>query len=359
MSEISKEELLKVISVVSPAVSNQSFIPALSHIAFSEDRAEAYNDITAISVKHSFPIKGCLPADLLTKALNSFSGDDVLVTEKDGAVKIASGRSNFKMPLLALEDFPFNLSEILEEEGTASVKVTADVLKGLELCLLSVGSDPSRPAFSGVTIEQNDDGFAVLYSTNNFSISRYITTAKVKLPGGVPLIFPAEFCSLLISISKKFTNEVVGVVATASGLVAEWDSVVLFTRFVSEEEPMEFEKTIENFASMSEIKKASNPIPDSFDAAFNRALVVTSSEIDKETKVTVSGGRLSLYSKGLAEASDSMAYKVDDIEPFIIDPSLVVKALKACSSMSLLDKVMVLSSDNLKYVHLISHCAAH
>ena len=48
---VSREYLVKAANLVRPAVSNQSYIPELTHINFEQGWAAAFNDVSAIAVK--------------------------------------------------------------------------------------------------------------------------------------------------------------------------------------------------------------------------------------------------------------------------------------------------------------------
>ena len=54
---ISREALVKVTSLVRPAISTQTYIPAYQHIAFDGVTATSHNDISAIIVRAPFPIR--------------------------------------------------------------------------------------------------------------------------------------------------------------------------------------------------------------------------------------------------------------------------------------------------------------
>lgn len=361
-SSISREYLVKAASLVRPAISNQSYIPALTHIKFADGWATTYNDVSAIAVKS--PVEDldlCIPGELLIKSLGSFGAAEVMVQEnsKEGSVLITSGRSKLKLPTLPAKDFPFQWPE---EGNSPSVVLTDSILKGIERCLISVGNDPTHPAQMGVTLE-SDGGTPVLFSTDNFTISRFAAKGKIKLPADSPVILPTFFCEQLISLSKVFSDAEITLHLLPGSILATFDAQAqLFTKMVTELEPVDFTRMVNRYFKIGDVKANQAPLPEGFEAAINRALLVLSGSADKATKISIldSGMRLASTSD-LGDSNDTLNYepsKHDPEEPFYVDPGLVARAAKACSHIYCLDKVLLLSNDDASFIHMISHCTA-
>ena len=163
----------------SQPLATQAYIPALTHIQFDGEYATTYNDISAISVRAKVDVEACLPGDLLIRALNSFGAENIAFQQgpKDDSLVISSGRSKLKLPVLPLSAFPY---EAPDTKKASEIVLDHSILKGIERCLLSVGNDPTHPAQMGVTLDADDKGNAVLFSTDNFTISRYQTKSKIE-----------------------------------------------------------------------------------------------------------------------------------------------------------------------------------
>lgn len=354
---VKRAELLWATNLVRPALAAQDYIPSLTHICFDGETAIAYNDITAILVRSPIEIEGCLPGDLLIKALNSMNAAEVMVQEDGvGKVLLSSGRSKLKIPTLPITDFPF---EVPPASGDP-IKITADILKGIELCLVAVGNDPTHPAQMGVTMEAGKTG-ALLYSTDNFTVSRYQTVSKVVLPADVPVILPTFFCQQLVSIAKAYPDEAVELDVHAGSLVASFgDQAQLFTKQLLDLEPMDFASILKKYKVDANLTNSLVPIPDDFEAAFSRALLVLDKELDKTTKISIGAKRMKLLSTSPAgESSDSFAFDVPgEQEPFYVDPVIVSRASKACSKIAALDRVLVMTNKEASFLHMIAHCSA-
>lgn len=355
MSTISRETLLRSLGLSRPAVAGQSYIPSLTHIAFDGAMAMAYNDINAIAVRTPLDIECCLPADLLTKGLNSISADAVDIEMAEGHVTIVAGRSKLKVPFLPLDSFPLKVPRSRDKK--ASFQVKSEILKGIDKCLSGVGTDPTHPSQMGITLEPTKDG-AVLYSTDNITISRYVTDQPITLPNDSPIILPTFFCTQLLSLAKAFPDEEVEVEIHAGALVARMgDQAILLTRGLVDDEPVDFERIIARYLEGNSVQDISAQIPDGFDPALARALLVLEDVPDKATKLHVKRKQLRLFSASeRGEAADTLDFKFEDVEAFSIDPLLVSRASKLCTHVAFLPKVLLLSAGD--FLHMIAHVSA-
>lgn len=366
---INRESLLKLLSLVRPALSTVDYIPALKHIRFHAFYATAYNDASAIEVKlpsAALNLGLCVPGEMVIKALGSFNAENVMVqqNEKDHTILITSGRSKIKVPTMGIKDFPLSIPA---GGSTPSIELSDDVLTGIQRCLISVGNDPTHPATMGVTLDVSDDGKIVLFSTDNATISRYQTKTKAKLPGDAPVILPTFFCEQLVALKRAYPQAEVEVELHPGALVAGfWNGkaatdpeATLFSKTLVDLTPIDFPKIIRKHCDVSAIGRDLQEIPIGFDAAFSRALLILSAEQDKATKVSVADGYIRLLSTSSnGESSDSLAWG-DKVarDPFFVDPALVARGLKACTHLAFMGKVFVMSDKDSTFLHLVSHCS--
>lgn len=372
-TDIAREDLLKLINLVRPALSTLDYIPALKHVRFAGGEVTAYNDISAIAVRlpsDDLDLDLCVPGDLLIRTLGSFNAKSVMLQtdSKGAALLVTSGRSKIKMPVLPSKDFPLSVPE--GSSKTPVIDLDEHILKGISQCLISVGNDPTHPATMGVTLDC-EDGRAVLYSTDNATISRAATKSKIKLPADAPVILPTFFCEQLISLLKAFPKTEIELELHPGALVAyfwgeagyETKLATLFSKTLVDTQPLDFPKIIAKHCNVeSEAQKDWQPIPDAFDAAFSRALLVLQSEQDKVTKIGVRSDQLDLHShSSLGDSMDTLKIKATDdpqLSEFYVDPGLVARACKSCTHMGLFKRVMVLGDEKRNFLHLLSHCTA-
>jgi hypothetical protein len=359
---VNRNTLMRVVNLVKPALATAAYIPALTHVKFDPEFATAYNDITAILVSFNLDLEACLPGELLGKALSSFSSDNLMLQQSGSDVVLSSGRSKIKLPYLDAEKFPFDFPEL---DGRHGIDIDAAMLRGIELCLTSVGNDPTHPAQMGVTLDADDKGRAILFSTDNFSISRYQTKTKIELPGDSPVIMPTFFCVQLVGMSKAFPDDAVTLYLAGGSLVAEFgkQKAYIINKVMVDLEPLVFPRIItKNVPDLAGLKERARVLPDNWDSSFQRALLVLGGEVDKVSKVKTDGESITIYtSSAMGEADDVMELKdtFDDFPdgPFYVDPALVVRASKPCALVEFRDKVMVMADSECQFLHLIAHCS--
>lgn len=361
-------QLLQALTLVRPALAPQPYIPALTHVRMSTAPAcvTAYNDILSISVSTDSPWNLCLPGDLFIKALNSLTSDTVKVQVSEGeqSVVLTSGRAKLKLPALPVSDFHFTAPSLHKSD---SVPLSADLLLGLSRCLLNVGNDPTHPEQMGVTLDRMEDGTGVLYSTDNFTLSRYVTT-ELEQPAGMEwgaIILPTLFCQQLVNLNKAFPDQDVALFVLPGMLLAKiGESATVSTKTLVTHEPLEFAAKLEKHGKVKRLKSRVVPIPTAWEGAFERAMLVLSTDLEKVTKVDINSEALRLHSTSpMGDSDDAMA--VSDgwhpegapSESFYLDPSLVLRTSKVCTHMAFTETAIVLTDQNCKFVHVIAYCS--
>lgn len=357
-NSIVRADLLKLALLVRPALARQDYIPALQHINFDGSYATAYNDISAISVRVEMEVERCVPGELLIRALQSFSAEEVMFQQKDSEVVVSSGRGKVKLPTLANKDFPL---EWPEEDGK-EIELHRAIVRGIERVLFSVGNDPTHPEAMGVTLD-SVDGYARLFSTDAFTISSYETDKKLKLPAGAPAILPTFFCEQLVALAKAYPEEEIVLTLHGGAHIATFgDKARLLTKSLVEREPLDFPAMFKKQVKLDNLAKELVAIPAGFDSALERALLVLEAETDKITAVSLGKEAFSLHStSSRGDADDKLPFDGDlDFgapEEIYIDPALVARAAKSCGLMGLLPKALLLADSEAKFVHLVSYCA--
>lgn len=355
--------LLKALALLRPALSTQSFIPALSHVRIESSdagvMATAYNDTIGIMVGVDWDQDDlCVPGELLIKALSGFKGDAYTASRVgDADLVLASGRSKLKLHTLPVSDFPFKLPD---HKRVACVSITNAMLAGIERCLDGVGRDLTHPEQMGVTLAVVDD-CAALYATDNYTISRYSTADRLELPGDAPVIMPTAFCENLLAVGKAYPEDEIDLYIHADALVAHVGKHArVFSKILADLEPMDFERVIGKHVKGA-LEDTTADVPKDLGDALDRALLVLSQVPDKTTKVTSGGEVIKLRSSSeLGDADDTLAFELAAEtlpEPVHVDPALLTRGLKGCAYMGFLNRALVLTSADRAYLHLISYVA--
>lgn len=352
---VSRENLLKALNITKPALASQSFVPVLTHFLFDGEEISTYNDLAAMSVRWPSDFEACVPGELLIKALNSMTSDKVMLQLLDtGHLLLTSGRSKVKVPTLPMTDFTFTPPETRHESGRFIM--SSELLEGIELCLVSVGTDPTHPAQMGVTIENSEQG-VLLHSTDNFTLSRYVSKVdEIDLPGEAPVIMPTFFCMQLIAMAKTYPDEMVEVIVYPGALMARVGGVgSVFTKMIDDLTPLDFSRVFERMvANDCDVVE----IPGPFDSAVSRTVLVLSDQADKIAEVRVDAGKLYVEaSSDKGEAYDVMDTKAEDCEAFSVDPTLILRALKVTTHMAPMRKALAMVAKGGRFMHLIAHCS--
>lgn len=356
-TSIHREDLLKIASLIRPALATQTFIPAYNHIAFDGEYALTHNDIAALQVRcRDFPVPCCVPGELFIKALGSFTAENVMLQkgDADGTLLVVSGRSRLKVPTMALKSFPF----AMPKDPGPEVKLSAEIIDAIDQCLLSAGTNPNHPSTMGVTLDVTDDGDAVLFATDNYTISRRSTKKKISLPGDSPVILPTFFCNQLIALTRAFPKIDPILYILPGALVVEFgEEAALFSKTISDIEPLDFQKMIKKHVRIDNLELET--IPDAFDAAFGRQMLVLGAELDKMTKVVYDDGIMKLKSTSqVGDSDESFSFKgPKEATTFHVDPSFVIRASKLCDQMAIGERVFVMAGDKGAFLHLIAHVA--
>lgn len=360
-NSIDRKTLLAAVKVARPALATAAYVPALSHLAFDDGQVVAYNDIAAIWAALDLGFTGCLPGEQLIKALETFSSETVsLETLENGNTVVKSGRSKMTMPTLKLADYP--MPKMRTGKG-ATITLSPEIIRGVTLCLMNVGNDPTHPAQMGVTLDRDEDGMAVLYSTDNTTISRFQTETKVDDPDACPVIMPTFFCQQLISLWDTYADAGGQLLVAADSLMAQFGrkKATLFSRILPDLEALDFAKQFERVVTVAKARKLAANIPDAWDACFQRAALVLADEADKITEVTANGERLKLYSKSQrGEVDDVINTELADMvqDKILVDPGLILRAGKYVTKAAFTPKATVLTNDTGTFIHLIAHMAA-
>lgn len=353
-----RDTLAKTVNLVRAALATKDYIPALTHIRFGKGMATAYNDVLAIGVASDLDLDRCVPGDLLSRALSSFGGEEVLFQAgKDGSLALKSGRSTVKVPTLPYTDFPFTWPPA---DAGLEVPIDSAVVRAIERCLLSVGTNPNHPAQMGVTLDA-EDGKAVLYSTDNYTISRCATQTKMKLPGDAPVILPRAFCEQLVGLSRAMPAlALVMILDDGTVQVEIGKQATILTRTPVDLVPLDFPRIVNKHVDLDNIKAQLSVIPDAFDGALGRALLVLGGEVIKSTAFKITDTKIEMTSTSAqGDAEDSMGFdNGTDVQEFKADAALLARGAKACALMAFTSKVTVMADADCNFVHIIAHTNA-
>jgi DNA polymerase III sliding clamp (beta) subunit (PCNA family) len=310
-----RTELVDKLKKVAPALSKNPIVPILCNFWFTGEQLLAYNDQIALAVPMRTDFKGAV-SDKLLHLLEASHFEDLELAVEDNVlmVKRTNGRAAIKLTLTA-PDFLFTMPR--PGRGITGV---SSLVRAIDHCLLSVGTDTSKSEYLGVTVVPEDDRFG-LYSTDGNTISR----ARIKSNGNeLPrVILPGEFCRQLVSLfdsgddeSRQCSFEIAQRDQEQYGLFTT-DGIILYGRVIATNSPLNFSAILANLIPSRAADLVA--IPEQFSGAVERACIICDKDRGHVT-IKIADGKMRLRSQSEGEAD------VEDVLPISRNhPSVSIK----------------------------------
>lgn len=353
---LSRNTLLAALNLLKPALASQPYVPAFTHFAFTPGKITATNGQVAIQVQYDHDLSCCLPGDMLVRALGTLpAGSDVIIKPhgKDAnAMRLVSGRTDLKLPFLPLLYFPFDWDRDLHAKPW-TCEFTQEMLDGLDRCLVAVGNNIALPAQMGVTLDAVG-GLAVLFSTDDNTMSRFTTKDPLVLAAGAPVLLPTTLCHLGVTLAKAYPDSAVDLLVYDAAAVISVGVAQVMHKVGFNPVPLDYPGAFERLLKSAGTRVT---IPAGWDAALQRALLVPGTNTDKVT-------RFSQDSHGLHMTSTSQtgeSVDVLDCKPCLegtadVDPVLLLRGSKTATTMAFGDKCVALMDHDGTFTHLVSFC---
>jgi DNA polymerase III sliding clamp (beta) subunit (PCNA family) len=282
---MNRKDFLNTLELVAPALAQDNMVPIFQNFCFKEGTVYAWRDnlgiIAPCPVTDEFAVHGKTLIDLIRAS--SAKELDITLTEENAL--LVSGRSKVKLPYSTSGDFLFEEPE--KEKWDAILEIDHNLLRGLELCLVTSSVDNTMPAFMGVSFVGGLTG-SHFYSCDGDAISQYSLAVNAK---HVQYTMPNAFCEALLRIVDKTGHKFGHLYINGQWVVAEMANAYrIFGRIIENPEPMNFDKEMKRI-----IKKAPDyiDIPSTLAQALNRARVIGETE-NKATDVKFDGRKLIL-----------------------------------------------------------------
>lgn len=335
-----RQELVRVLELVAPALSNQMLVEVFTHFMFTKGHVSAFDDVLAIVAKAdvsdtAFSVSGKTLLDLLKNS----SGDEADFTIKDEHVLVKAGRSTFKLPYSSEDDFIF---EVPKEKWVVTVPIDEDVLRGLDICIGTTARDETMRALMGVFL--NVEKGAAFYSCNGDTVSKFVLDGKVKGAGKYHML-PNKFVDALLRITKE-TETTQGEIRISD----RWACAVLNNGFTLYGKQIEADGAgfdpAEQLADTVPGKVAYVDVPKGLPEALARARVVADRET-APTALSVASNRLRLHTEAhLGTVNDDLPIKGHADVEAKIHASLLAPSLEVCTKMSICDNCTIFRLDD-------------
>lgn len=336
---MNRTELLKKLTTVKPALSTQNILPVLSHVCINNNTIMAFNGAQAIVTEYASDLSCVVPGDNFIKLLNSYTAEDVAITQKKDSLDIKVKKSSVSLATLPIEDYIFSLPELTE---CIEFLVTKEFLDGIKRCLLSV--DPTDLQQSGVVLDCQSKA---LYSTDNARISKYQLDIDFKSTEKV--LLPKVFCQLL-----KNADCIDGVLYICKDFVLlEYKDGTIYSKIPTDVEFFDYDSVIDSFWP-NDLKLVN--IPEQLLPALKRCEIVAA---DKGISLSSKGKILNIGTtgkSGLMKEDIELEAELFDFKT-LMDNKHLIDALQAVSSINFVknpaDGVIIFVGKDDKFSHVV------
>lgn len=199
-----RDLLVDALSTAGRAVTGRGgALPVLSGVRInaSDDRIEVTGSDLDLTIRSSVTVNvseagtAVLPSRLLNDIVRSLDHGAVDVEIEGDEARISSGRSQFSVRTLPVDDFPH-----LDEPSGNQVSVAADQLaSGLKQVVLAASSDDARPILTGVLMTAEEGGLR-LVATDSYRLAvRDLPDATV-LGEGQKVLVPSRALGELVRV---------------------------------------------------------------------------------------------------------------------------------------------------------------
>lgn len=309
-----RTDLIAKLKAVEPALSSNPIVPMLMQYWFTGESLLAYNDQIALAVPLRTTFKGALPAKLLPlleasgfKEMEMAAADNILAIRR-----ATSNKAAIKLAMMAPE-FLFTMPEVGDSLPPEKI---SSLVRAIEHCLMSVGTDTSKPEYLGVTVMTEGNRLSA-YSTDGNTISR-TRIQGVEVPR---VILPGEFCRQMVRLFNEFQKAhepTFGIQSQGEEQYALFSiaETTLYGRIIATNSPLNFSAVLSNLIPSGDDELV--PIPEQFRGAVDRACIVCDHDRGSTT-ISVADGRMRLRSQ--TEGED-----VEDVLPIARShPNLSIK----------------------------------
>jgi DNA polymerase III sliding clamp (beta) subunit (PCNA family) len=332
-------DLVECVDLVSPALANHDIIPILNHIWLTGSSMMAYNDAIAISTRLKTDFECAIQGNTFTSLVKTLRAEEVNLTEEKDNLRLKAGGVNITFPTMPPSSFIFEMPRPAKD----TVGLPEAFFDGIELCLQSAGTDPSKPEQLGVTLVKAEK-FVALFGTNDLTFTYVPLTLKDALPIKDRVTLSTEFCKQAVKIAKDKTSKIE--INDEYSLLAS-GNVTLFGKLIETDRPIEFHKII-NHNVPQDLKKAAITIPTRLKEMVERAIIISDVASEKNyTTITVTDDRLRMETKSQlrGEMMDSMKLKEHHPEVTLkIDCRNIKSGIDIYDKMLITNKCMILTN---------------
>jgi DNA polymerase III sliding clamp (beta) subunit (PCNA family) len=338
--KISREDVLSALNQLKPALPASSSIPALQHLWANGKTVSAYDGNLGIRADLKLEFQGGIPGAPFLGLLGSTSVEAVKLENSKGALNVSLGRARAKLPMLPIEDDPWDFPTKLSV-NTWQITIDEMLIKALINVLQVKIAKPVRAEHYGISFYPTKNG-CYLYATDEICLARGFS--KCKVPNDEPMVLP-----------RAFLNEVVNLCVPGDAiyilkdcLMAKGKGLQICSTLLVVEDLVDLNSEIE-----PHLKGASpTPIPEGLEDALRRSMILARGEAPL-VRLTAEEGTLTVYASHPAgEFTESLECGEALVGEVIVQANMLIKLLKNVDTiaMSERDSIVLRGPGSLAYV---------
>lgn len=353
--KIPRKELLKLLTLVKPGLGSSDLLAIVGCLCFDGKFLFTYNDEVGVWVPFKHNIKGALNGEKLIKIVSSSSAKFVdILEDTDDSVSFKMGVSRLKLNLLSEDGFIFEIPKL--KPTRVILDLTSDWMEGIKLCLSSIADGDVRIDIRGITFHIGKP--SILYSTDNWSLSRYKLDSAYnwgKKSDYIDIIMRPEFCKAVIAAAELLPDVSAKMYVGKKFVAVEFGKqCTIYTRIL-DIAPLKFAKLIkQTVGSLDSIEYIT--IPKLLKSTITRAEVITSNDDTASCHISTYDEKLRIESSGVMGRHRDVI-KLKEKHPDInvmIHAQLLAKPIALCDKFFIHENTVILSKGD-KYVCLIQN----
>lgn len=330
---MNRAELVKTLELVQPALATNNMVPIFQCFTFNNGTVSAYDDaIAIIGPTECEEVCGIHGKTLLGLLSNSRAEEVTLSLDKTTAT-LKMGKSTSKLPYDPRENYIFEEPEPVR--WPYKLDLSASFFEALELCLETVSKDTTQDALRGVTIENGE-----MYSCDGDAVTRIELSAGVE----TRILLPTAFCDAITKLWSALTMTHGQLRFDNEWVYADFQDWSVYGRLLEIKDPIDFENAIKQ-----SIKKKipTQLIPDGFDDALARAMVMTETQSQKTT-VTLEKNKMRLFTEThMGEISDTLLFAGNREAEVSVNASHLQRAIKHCDKVAFHENGTLFEKENV------------
>jgi len=186
--QIKRQELVKVLELVRPAISKREIVEQSASVVFDGESALSYNDELAVRAPFKSDFKAAVQAEPLLKLMQRLSAEDITLTIEEDTLRISTKRTSAG---IKMDD---EINQGYQQVGNPEkwTPIEGNLIKAIRSTLFSASSDSARPVLTCIHIGSRKTN-SYVESTDGFRLTRNRFTKAVLFrdkPDGI--LIPAK-----------------------------------------------------------------------------------------------------------------------------------------------------------------------